>query len=157
MSLHRFETTQRLPITIEKAWDFLSSPDNLKVITPEHMGFKIHSGFVKGEKMYAGMVINYTVKPLLDLPMTWVTEITHVNEPHYFVDEQRFGPYSFWHHKHFLKTIQGGVEMHDIIDYKAPLGFVGDIMNTLIIKKQLKEIFDFRFNKLETLFGKWAK
>ncbi len=155
MSLHRLSTSQKLPITIEKAWDFLSSPANLKLITPEHMGFIINSGFVKGEKMYAGMVINYTVKPILGLPISWVTEITHVEKPNYFVDEQRFGPYSFWHHKHFLKAIPGGVEMNDIIDYKAPFGPIGDLMNILLIKNQLKNIFDYRTKKLIELFGEW--
>ncbi len=155
MSLHRLETVQKLPISIDKAWEFLSSPSNLKIITPPHMGFIIHSGFSEGEKMYAGMVINYTVKPVLGLPMSWVTEITHVEKPNYFVDEQRFGPYSFWHHKHFLKAIPGGVEMKDIIDYKSPFGPIGDLMNIILIKGQLKNIFDFRNKKLIEIFGEW--
>lgn len=155
MSLHRLETIQKLPISIDKAWEFFSSPSNLKIITPPHMGFIIHSGFDEGEKMYAGMVIKYTVKPVLGLPMSWVTEITHVEKPNYFVDEQRFGPYSFWHHKHFLQTIPGGVLMKDIIDYKSPLGPLGDLINTVLIKRQLKSIFDFRYKKLEEIFGEW--
>ncbi|CAN5387387.1 SRPBCC family protein [soil metagenome] len=155
MSLHSLRTEQKLPITIEQAWDFLSSPENLKTITPAHMGFVIKSGFRKGEKMYSGMVISYTVKPIAGIPLNWVTEITHVDEPNYFVDEQRFGPYTFWHHKHFLKEIEGGVEMSDIIHYKLPMGFIGDIGNTMFVKKQLRDIFSYRFTKLESLFGKW--
>lgn len=155
MSILRLETVQKLPISIDKAWEFLSSPANLKIITPPNMGFIIHSGFNEGDKMFAGMVINYTVKPFLGLPMSWVTEITHKEKPNYFVDEQRFGPYSFWHHKHFLRAIPGGVEMKDIIDYKSPLGPLGDLMNMFLIKRQLKNIFDFRFKKLEEIFGVW--
>lgn len=153
MSLHCFKTVQKLPVSIEKAWEFLSSPRNLKDITPPSMGFEITSDF-KSEKMYAGMIISYKVKPFLGIPINWVTEITYINESNYFVDEQRFGPYSFWHHKHFIKEIEGGVEMSDVIHYKIPLGFIGDIMNSLFVKKQLIKIFDFRRKKLESLFGK---
>jgi ligand-binding SRPBCC domain-containing protein len=161
MSLHILNTSQRLPITITEAWDFLSSPGNLKVITPEDMGFNITTGFdgtvsdnaVFG-KMYPGMIITYVVKPVMRIPLKWVTEITHVQEPNYFVDEQRFGPYKFWHHKHFLKEVPGGVEMTDIVHYKLPFGPIGEIMNHFLVKKKLGQIFEYRFNKLEKLFGK---
>jgi len=161
MSLHILNTSQRLPISITEAWDFLSSPGNLKKITLESMGFEITTG--SGDtttnnpvfsKMYPGMIIAYIVKPVPGIPVKWVTEITHVQEPYYFVDEQRFGPYKFWHHKHFLKEIQGGVEMTDIVHYKIPLGPFGDLLNTLFIKKKLAHIFEYRYNKLEKLFGK---
>jgi ligand-binding SRPBCC domain-containing protein len=155
MSLHRLETRQKLPVTIEMAWEFLSSPENLKKITPPQMAFLIRSGFKPGDKMYAGMVISYTVKPIWGIPMNWVTEITHLQKPDYFVDEQRFGPYTFWHHKHFLNEIDGGVEMKDVIDYKLPMGVLGDFMNSILVKRQLREIFDFRYRKLEEIFGKW--
>jgi ligand-binding SRPBCC domain-containing protein len=151
--LHQISSKQFLPITMEEAWDFLSSPANLATITPDYMGFKILSGFSKGDKMYPGMIIEYTVKPVLGIPLHWVTEITHVEYPNYFVDEQRFGPYSFWHHKHMLKEVEGGVEMIDIIHYKLPLGPLGRLMNSLMVKKQLKGIFDYRFHKMEELFG----
>lgn len=161
MSLHILNTTQRLPISISKAWDFLSSPENLSEITPGNMGFKITNGYNESttdktvfSKMYPGMIIAYIVKPMLNIPVKWVTEITHVQEPNYFVDEQRFGPYKFWHHKHFLKEIQGGVEMTDIVHYKIPLGPIGDLLNILFIKKKLAHIFEYRYNKLEKLFGK---
>jgi ligand-binding SRPBCC domain-containing protein len=153
MKLYSFETIQQLPFTIQEAWDFLSSPDNLNKITPPEMDFKITSAH-KIEKMYAGQLISYTVKPLLGIPVSWVTEITHVNSPFHFVDEQRFGPYSFWHHQHFLKEIPGGVEMRDIVHYGLPLGFLGRIANALIVKNQLKTIFNYRHKKLEVLFGK---
>jgi ligand-binding SRPBCC domain-containing protein len=161
MSLHILNTSQRLPISITDAWDFLSSPGNLKKITPEGMGFQITTGFDGSapdnaifSKMYPGMIIAYIVKPILNLPIKWVTEITHVQEPYYFVDEQRFGPYKFWHHKHFLREVSGGVEMFDTVHYKLPLGPFGDLLNTLFIKKKLAHIFEYRYNKLEKLFGK---
>ena len=118
MKLYRLETIQKLPISIIDAWQFLSDPKNLKRITPDYMGFKI----VKGAEssMYAGQIIEYVVTPLFGISTTWVTEITHVKEPEYFVDEQRFGPYALWHHKHFIKPIENGVEMVDIVDYKIP-------------------------------------
>lgn len=104
--------------------------------------------------MYPGMVISYKVSPLPGFRVNWVTEITHVEHLHYFVDEQRFGPYSFWHHKHFLREVEGGVMMTDIVDYKIPFGWIGDLGNALLIKHKLKEIFAFRKQALETLFPK---
>ncbi len=107
---------------MEEAWDFISNPANLKTITPDYMGFEILSG--ADRTMYPGQIIQYIVTPLLGLKTKWVTEITHVAEKQYFVDEQRFGPYALWHHKHFIKEIANGVEMEDIIDYKVPFGWV---------------------------------
>ena len=117
------------------------------------MGFNILyiSG---GDKAYAGQIIRYHVSILPGIKVHWVTEITQVKEPLYFIDEQRFGPYSFWHHQHFLKEIPGGVEMRDIVHYGLPLGILGSIANSLIVKKQLKTIFDYRHKKLEAIFGK---
>lgn len=155
MRIFELETTQNLPISINEAWDFLSSPSNLAKITPSYMGFQITSGF-KGEKMYAGQVISYIVKPVAGIPLRWVTEITHVSEPNYFVDEQRFGPYTFWHHKHFLKEIPGGVQMRDLIHYALPLGPLGWMANDLLVKKQLNDIFLYRKMVLEEMFGKMS-
>ena len=117
------------------------------------MGFKTISKY-HGDTMYAGQVIEYSVSPVLGIPLYWMTEITHVDDKKYFVDEQRFGPYNMWHHQHHFKTIDGGVEMTDIVHYKLPLWFLGDIANTLFVKKQLNGIFDYRFKKVEELFGK---
>ncbi|GIV43381.1 MAG: hypothetical protein KatS3mg035_0504 [Bacteroidia bacterium] len=150
--MHTLKTIQKLPISLEEAWKFFSSPKNLKTITPPYMGFDITSG--GEEKMYAGQIITYIVKPILGIPMEWVTEITHVQEPFYFVDEQRFGPYALWHHKHFFKEIPGGIEMQDIVHYKIPLGTFGKLINQLYIKNKLKEIFDYRYQTLEKIFGK---
>ena len=151
--VYRLKTVQNLPISVEKAWNFLSDPRNLKTITPDYMGFKILEG--AEEKMYAGQIIKYIVNPVLGLPLRWVTEITQVEDQKYFVDEQRFGPYSLWHHKHFIKAIPGGVEMIDIVDYKLPLGMLGRIAHPLFVKRQLNQIFNYRYNKLVELFGEF--
>ena len=103
--------------------------------------------------MYTGQIIEYTVKPVLGIPLYWMTEITHVVDKQFFVDEQRFGPYTMWHHQHHFKAVDGGVEMTDIVHYKLPFWFLGDIANTLFVKKQLQGIFDFRWKKVEDLFG----
>mgnify|MGYP001948876183 FL=1 len=145
------ETIQNLPITQTEAWDFLSNPKNLKRITPDYMGFKIVSG--ASERMFAGQIIQYVVTPVLGIPTTWVTEITHVEEGNYFVDEQRFGPYALWHHKHFIKPIKNGVEMTDIIDYKIPFGVFGRMAHPIVVAPKLKEIFEYREKALIELFG----
>lgn len=148
-SLHR---KQILPITLEAAWDFFSSPDNLQAITPEDMRFVVTST-LQGKKMYAGQLIEYKVSPLLGIPLYWMTEITHVKDKEYFVDEQRFGPYSLWHHQHHFKAVEGGVEMTDIVHYKLPFWFLGDIAHAVFVKKKLEAIFLFRYNKVIELFG----
>jgi len=135
-----------------EVWDFISSPANLKKITPSYMGFDITSGDLP-EKMYPGMIISYRVKPLFGIRMNWVTEITHVSEGRYFVDEQRSGPYAMWHHAHFIEPVDGGVLMKDIVSYRPPFGFLGVIANRMLIRRQLKEIFDYRFAALEKKFG----
>ncbi|MEP6700194.1 MAG: SRPBCC family protein [Bacteroidota bacterium] len=154
MAAHSIKTIQKISISLDKAWDFFSNPANLQAITPDNMGFKVISKH-HGEKMYAGQIIEYNVKPFLGIPLYWMTEITQVKDKEYFIDEQRFGPYSLWHHQHHFKSIEGGVEMTDIIHYKNPFWIFGRIANTLFVEKQLKGIFDYRFNKVEELFGKW--
>jgi len=154
MGFYQLHKTQKIPATIDKVWDFISSPANLKKITPEYMGFNITAKMLS-EKMYPGMIISYKVSPVLGIKMTWVTEITQVKEKEYFVDEQRVGPYSMWHHEHKIEPIEGGVLMTDIVSYKPPFGFLGSIANSILIKKQLKEIFDFRTVAMEKMFGKF--
>ena len=151
MKIYRLHTHQNLPISIDEAWDFLSDPKNLKTITPDYMGFNILSG--ADRKMYAGQIIQYIVTPIAGIPTKWVTEITHVQDKEFFVDEQRFGPYSLWHHKHFIKEIPGGVAMEDIVDYKLPMGILGQLAHPIVVKPKLKEIFDYRYQKLIKLFG----
>ena len=153
MKIYRLESKQNLPISKKEAWEFLSSPKNLKTITPEYMSFDILSG--ADRPMFAGQIIQYIVTPLLGIKTKWVTEITHLVEGEYFVDEQRFGPYALWHHKHFIKEIPGGVEMEDIIDYKVPMGILGQLVHPFIVKPKLDEIFEHRRNKLIELFGEF--
>nr|WP_299340007.1 SRPBCC family protein [Allomuricauda sp.] len=149
--MFQLRSKQVLPISKKEAWDFLSSPRNLKVITPEHMGFHILDGADK--PMFPGQIIQYTVKPFPFYTVKWVTEITHVVKNEFFVDEQRFGPYALWHHKHFIKEVEGGVEMEDIVDYKLPFGFLGKLLHPLLVKNQLLQIFEYREKKLTELFG----
>jgi ligand-binding SRPBCC domain-containing protein len=153
MKIYTKKSIQNLPISLDAAWDFLSDPKNLKIITPEYMGFIIESG--ADRPMFPGQIIQYIVTPVMGIKTKWVTEITHVQDKKYFVDEQRFGPYSLWHHKHFLREIPGGVEMEDIIDYKIPLGLIGQLIHPIIVKPKLDEIFEYRRKKLIELFGEF--
>jgi ligand-binding SRPBCC domain-containing protein len=154
MPAHSIKTVQKIPVSLDKAWDFFSSPANLQAITPNTISFKIISNH-HGEIMYAGQIIEYKVKPLFNIPMYWMTEITQVQNKEYFIDEQRFGPYSLWHHQHHFQEIPGGVEMTDIVHYKIPFWIFGRIVNALFVKQKLKEIFEYRFQKTEELLGKW--
>jgi ligand-binding SRPBCC domain-containing protein len=153
MKLYTKKSVQKLPITLQVAWDFISNPKNLAVITPPEMGFKTLSG--DDGPMFSGQIIHYTIKPIFGLKMQWVTEITHVENRKYFVDEQRYGPYTFWHHKHFLKEIPGGVEMEDIVHYKLPLGILGQMVQPFLVKPNLDKIFQFRRKKLVEMFGEF--
>ena len=154
MSIHTLERVQKIPTDLHTLWDYISSPKNLKNITPEYLGFQIKTKLP--EKMYAGQMILYTVRPLLNIPLSWCTEITQVKELEYFVDEQRQGPYKIWHHQHHLKEIENGVEMTDLVHYQAPYGFLGELMTPLIVKPKLEEIFDFRFKKMIEIFGEYT-
>lgn len=153
MKIYTLHKKQKLPISVNQAWYFLSDPKNLKTITPDYMGFNILSG--ADRPMFAGQIIQYIVTPVLGIKTKWVTEITHVVDKQYFVDEQRFGPYALWHHKHFIKEIEGGIEMEDIIDYKLPFGILGQLVQPFLVKPKLEEIFNYRTKKLEELFGKF--
>ena len=146
MKIYTMHTKQQLPITLDQAWELLSDPKNLKLITPEYMGFHILSG--ADRPMYPGQIIQYIVTPVMGIKTKWVTEITHVMDKAYFVDEQRFGPYALWHHKHFIKEIPGGVEMEDIVDYKVPFGILGQWVHPILVKPKLNEIFAYRRKKL---------
>ncbi|MCM4168310.1 hypothetical protein KCTC52924_03876 [Arenibacter antarcticus] len=151
MKLYQLRSKQILPISKEIAWKFLIDPRNLKVITPDAMGFSILSG---GDRpMFPGQIIQYKVSPFPGYTTKWTTEITHVRDGEYFVDEQRYGPYALWHHKHFLTSVPEGVEMEDIIDYKLPFGLFGQLAHPSVVKPQLQKIFDYRREKLIALFG----
>lgn len=151
MKIYKKETVQHVNATIEECWAFFSSPRNLQKITPDDMGFEITD--FDGKPMYAGQIIQYTVSPLLGLKLNWMTEISFVKDNSYFVDEQRFGPYALWHHKHFFEATESGTKMTDIVHYALPLGILGRIMNTLLVKNKLKEIFDYRCVKIDEMFN----
>jgi len=151
MSLHRFADIQQFPITVEEAWDFFSDPRNLAVITPPDMAFTVTTELPA--QMHPGLIVKYRVRPLLNVPMTWVTEITHVVEHQLFVDEQRFGPYRFWHHQHHFRAVPGGVEMRDIVHYDVGFGPLGDIVDLLVVRRRIRAIFEFRRRVLEQRFG----
>jgi ligand-binding SRPBCC domain-containing protein len=155
--LHTLKTTQLLKADMDKVWSFMSSPRNLALITPESMAFEVISNEEELQQMYPGQVIEYYVKPVLGIKLHWVTEITHVTAQQFFVDEQRFGPYKFWHHKHSFRSVKEGVEMTDLLHYKLPAGFIGNMVNTLFVKKKIQEIFDYRHQKLEALFNQTGK
>ena len=152
MKIYNLTRIQKMPVSLEKAWDYFSSPVNLKEITPGYMGFDITTDLGDG-KMYAGQIITYKVTPLLNIPMNWVTEITHVKDRKYFVDEQRFGPYALWHHQHWFTPIEGGVEMKDVVNYGLPFDPFGRIAIGLV-RSKLNEIFDYRVKRVEEIFGK---
>lgn len=152
MGFYQLHEMQKIPATPDEVWDFISSPANLKKITPKYMGFDIKSELLP-PKMYPGMIISYKVSPIWGIKMTWVTEITHIKEKEYFVDEQRIGPYTMWHHEHKIEPIEGGTLMTDIVSYKPPLFYLGSIANSVLIKKQLREIFDYRKKAIGKMFG----
>lgn len=151
MKVYQIKRTQKLPISVEEAWDFFSSPKNLARITPAHMRFHI-LGFSGGDKMYAGQIIRYKINVLPLVPARWTSEITHVQAPHFFVDVQRFGPFAMWHHQHRFKEVPGGVEMTDEVNYAIPLGILGRLAHWMFVRNEVNRIFDHRFRILETFF-----
>jgi ligand-binding SRPBCC domain-containing protein len=156
MKSYQLTITQSFPKSLPEIWDFFSSPNNLEAITPSDMKFDVMLAPTKMQKMYAGMIITYKVTPLLGIKLNWMTEITQVAHEQYFIDEQRFGPFKFWHHQHHFKAIEGGVEMTDILTYSLPLGFIGKVVHKFLVRKKLFEIFRFRREKTIELFGELA-
>jgi ligand-binding SRPBCC domain-containing protein len=155
MKSYQLEFTQQMPISLNEAWKFFSSPLNLAKITPKEMAFEVTSGTQHASSMYAGMIIIYKVSPLLGLKLNWVTEITHVVDKKYFVDEQRFGPYQFWHHEHHFTEIPGGVEMRDLLTYGMPFGILGKGVNGLLVANKIQQIFKYRNEKVAEMFGNY--
>lgn len=153
MGFYQLHKKQIIPTTIDIVWNFISSPQNLKLITPPGMGFDILSQHLPN-RIYAGMIIEYRVRPLLGIPTTWVTEISQLVDRKYFIDEQHVGPYKFWHHQHLIEPHSNGVLMTDIVSYKPPMGFIGSIANGIVISRKLEDIFEYRRVALEKLFGK---
>jgi len=148
--LCRLECRQCLPLSLAHGWDFFSRPDNLVRITPPDLGFEVTS--VLPERMYAGMIVSYRVNPFGRISVPWVTEITHVREAEFFVDEQRSGPFRFWHHQHHFQEVAGGIEMTDLVHYQLPFGWLGNLLAGRLVERRLSAIFAYRRQRLETLF-----
>lgn len=140
---YRIHAKQFLPVSVEQAWDYFSRSENLQYITPASLGLRVTSAPQEGP-VYAGQIIEYTLRPVLGIPLYWMTEITHVEHRRFFADEQRFGPYSFWHHQHHFREVSGGVEMTDMVHYRVPLGWLGDLANSLFVARQLNTLFAYR-------------
>ena len=151
MKLHQINRKQVFALPIEEVWDFFCAPTNLSKITPSYMGFRIRSELP--EEMHAGMIIEYQVRPLGNIPLTWVTEITQLKKPYFFIDEQREGPYAFWHHQHHFKSVDAGTEVTDLVHYKLPMGILGRILQHTFIKNQLNAIFNYRQEALTRLLS----
>jgi ligand-binding SRPBCC domain-containing protein len=148
--MYQFKRIQFVKTDLQTCWDFFSSPNNLAKITPKYMGFDVKTSVPK--QMYEGLIIAYTVKPVLGIPVEWVTEITHIKDKAFFVDEQRKGPYTLWHHEHHFRELDGGVEMTDIVSYIIPFGMIGRIIHPFLVEPKLKEIFEYRFKAVDELF-----
>ena len=154
MKTYRIEFTQEIPVDLDTAWDFFSSPLNLAEITPKDMTFDVTTPNMANTKMYPGLIITYKVSPLLGIKLNWMTEITHVKDKEYFIDEQRFGPFAFWHHQHHFQQTEKGVLMKDLLHYGIGWGLIGLLANSLVVENKIKGIFDFRYKKVEEIFGK---
>ncbi|WP_432708732.1 SRPBCC family protein [Pedobacter sp.] len=155
MKAYHLKFSQNIPVSLAEAWHFFSSPLNLAKITPPEMAFTVTSAITEDQKMYPGMIITYKVSPISGIKLNWMTEITQVAEQQYFIDEQRFGPYKFWHHQHHFKAINGGVQMNDILTYGLPFGLLGQAANNLFVASKLQQIFSYRTKKVNEIFGKY--
>jgi ligand-binding SRPBCC domain-containing protein len=152
MPIHVLRDTQVVPASPAQCWDFFSDPRNLPKITPPELGFQVLSELP--ERIYPGMMIEYRVRPLLRVPLTWLTEITHVDTPRSFVDEQRVGPYAIWHHEHSFKALDGGrTEICDLVHYVLPFGWAAEWAHPLLVQPQLNRIFDFRREAVAEIFA----
>lgn len=148
--MYQLKRTQVIPTDLQTCWEYFSAPANLSVITPDYVDFRVHTPVP--EVMYEGLIIRYTIRPILGIPLTWISEITKIKEENYFIDEQRRGPYGMWHHEHHFKEVEGGVEMTDLISYRMPFGVFGKLVHRLFVRKQLESIFDYRIRKVNELF-----
>ena len=148
--IHRLLSTQVIPRPLDEVWEFFSTPKNLNVLTPSEMSFEFTHG--ADEPMHLGQLIEYRVQILPLIKATWLTEITHLKDHSYFVDEQRIGPYQFWYHEHRFTEVDDGVEVEDIVHYALPLWWFGRLAHWLFVRRQLQQIFHFRRQVLDERF-----
>jgi ligand-binding SRPBCC domain-containing protein len=149
--MNRLKQIQFLPISLDRAWNFFATPSNLNEVTPDDMVFEITSELPA--TMYEGLIITYRIRPMLNIAVNWVTEITHIEEKVFFVDEQRQGPYNIWHHEHHFREVDGGVIMTDLLHYDIGKSIFGWIAGILFVHKKVRNIFEFRRKTLETYFA----
>lgn len=147
-----YKVKQIIPVSLDAAWSFFTDPANLDLLTPGDMKFSVTSP-LEEKGIYPGMIITYKVSPLLRIPMTWMTEIVQVQERKYFIDDQKSGPFKIWHHQHHFREIDDGVEMIDIVYFKAPFGILGRLAEKLIVRNRVKKIFAYRKKILKEIFG----
>lgn len=150
-TLRKLKQEQFLPISLEQAWEFFATPKNLNEVTPADMVFEITSHLP--DKMYEGLIITYRIKPMLNIPIDWCTEITHIKEKEFFVDEQRKGPYNIWHHEHHFEAVEGGVMMTDLLYYDIGKSVFGWLAGKLFVNKKVEAIFKYRYKTLEKYFS----
>lgn len=150
MTVHLLTRKQFIPISLQEAWPFFSTPRNLEAITPDFLNFSITSNVP--DEIYSGLIITYKIAAVARIPMTWVTEIKHVESLYRFVDEQRIGPFQFWFHEHSFQPVNGGIEMTDIVHYQMPWGWLGELVHSVFIRRRLNAIFDFRRAYIEGLW-----
>lgn len=150
MKTYKLVGELELPIPLEEAWDFFSNPNNLGKIMPSDMAFKVVEGATL--PLYEGQIIQYSVTPLPAFKTTWISEINHINKPHFFVDTQLEGPYKLWHHKHFLEATPTGTKITDVVHYQVPFGIIGRLLHPIIIKPKLDKIFEYRTQQIKALF-----
>jgi ligand-binding SRPBCC domain-containing protein len=155
MKVYCLNRKQKLPISLWEAWSFFSTSRNLESITPAFLKFQITSSVP--DDIYSGLIITYRIAAVAGIPMTWVTEIKHVEAPYRFVDEQRIGPFRFWYHEHRFREVGGEIEMEDTVYYAMPLGWIGRLVHALFIRARLEAIFDFRRNYLGQLWHPQAE
>lgn len=153
MKLYRLQTVHRIPVSLDEAWAFFSNPTHLSFITPPWLDFQLTNE--APEHIRPGTIITYTIRPIWRVPVHWVTEVTHMDAPHLFVDEQRFGPYRFWHHQHHFRPVEHGVEVEDLVHYMLPLGPIGALAHAATVQRRLQEIFEFRRQALTRRYGSW--
>lgn len=145
------ERKTRVNADMQSVWQFFSNPRNLAVITPSSMKFTVLTAELKDE-IYSGMLIKYKVSPLWNIPLKWVTKITDVNKTSFFADEQESGPYAYWRHEHSFKEEGDKILMTDKVMYTLPLGFIGRMVNGLVVRNKLKYIFDYRTEIIMKIF-----
>jgi ligand-binding SRPBCC domain-containing protein len=148
--MYQLRRQQLVRTDLQTCWEFFSAPQNLAVIMPDYMRFRVLTE--QPPAIYEGLMIAYKVSPVLGIPLKWITEIKTVRDKTFFVDEQRKGPYRMWHHEHHFQEVDGGVLMTDIVSYMLPYGFIGKLAHWLFVKRQLEAIFEYRYKIIESRF-----